>query len=148
MIVENQSNLKVHFAGAEEIEMADILNRIGNIEYLLFSVFKFLAKDFGLKAVDKKKVKASINIPTYIEKISKHSIMDSGLFTLMFGSHSKKWSLKDLEQWYKLLINFVVENNYLGTCVEVDCQKVLGVKQAWKFREQMKKDLQIGRAHV
>jgi hypothetical protein len=31
----------------------------------------------------------------------------------------------------------VLNENYTGTMVEVDCQKVLGVEKAWRFREKM-----------
>lgn len=31
------------------------------------------------------------------------------------------------------------QNNLRCTCVELDCQKVLGVREAWYFRERMKK---------
>lgn len=37
------------------------------------------------------------------------------------------------------LIAFVQQNNLRCTCVELDCQKVLGVREAWYFRERMKK---------
>lgn len=141
MIVQNQQNLKVHFAGAEEIQFADVAHRIGGVNYFLFSVFKFIAKEFGIKGVLMKNVSGNINRSKHIEQISKHSIMDSGLFTLMFGAHAGKRSEKDIHRWYQLILKFVAENGYQGTCVEVDCQKVLGVEKAWEFREKMRKDL-------
>lgn len=44
-----------------------------------------------------------------------------------------------LKAGHHKLIAFVQQNNLRCTCVELDCQKVLGVREAWYFRERMKK---------
>ena len=64
--------------------------------------------------------------------------MDSGLFTLMFGAHAGKRDEAFLWKWQELLCDFVNTNRVKATCVEVDCQKVLGVEQAWKFRQKLR----------
>jgi len=136
MIVENQSNIKVHFAGLENQDFAEILHKISGIKYSLFTVFPFIAPKLGIKPLKMKT--CSIESPAYLGSASRHSIMDSGLFTLMFGAHAGKRSAKEIEIWYNALVEFVIENNVKSTCVEVDCQKVLGTEAAWTYREKMK----------
>lgn len=139
MIVPNQSNIKVHFAGLENQDFAEVLHVCGGIKYSLFTVFPFIAHKLNLKAMKMKT--CTPNSVKYLNTASNHSIMDSGLFTLMFGAHAGQRSEKEIEVWYNALIEFVLEHNVQSTCVEVDCQKVLGVNKAWEYRERMRKDL-------
>lgn len=139
MIVENQSNIKVHFAGLENEDFAQILNKISGVNYSLFTVFPFIAHHVGIKPMKMKTcTESSVH---FLQDNTNHTIMDSGLFTLMFGAHAGKRDEKFIEKWYHLIVNFVNENQYRKTLVEVDCQKILGVEKAWEFREKMKKDL-------
>ena len=137
-IVPNQSNMKVHFAAAESVNFSRIANKAG-VNYFLFTVFPLICEKFGIKHYQPPV--SGISIPSYIESYSNHTIMDSGLFTLMFGSHKGDKDEKFIDRWYSELVNFVGESNYGGTCVEVDCQKVLGTEKAWSLRERMKLDL-------
>lgn len=139
MIVENQSNLKVHFAGLENQDFAEVLHKCGGIKYSLFTVFPFIAHNLNIKPLKMKSCTPGSAL--FLSQASRHSIMDSGLFTLMFGAHSGKRTVKDIEIWYQSLISFVKEHNVKSTCVEVDCQKILGVDKAWELRERMKVDL-------
>jgi len=139
MIVSNQSNIKVHFAGLENQDFAQILHECSGIKYSLFTVFPFIAHTLGIKPMKMKT--CTIESAKYLNAFSRHSIMDSGLFTLMFGAHAGKRDKREIEIWYNSLVNFVNENKIKSTCVEVDCQKVLGVEAAWQYRERMKKDL-------
>jgi len=134
MIVDNQQNLKVHFAGLEAINHLMITN-IAEVNYSLFSIYKFIH--------NKVEGKGSLKydpIPSTIESLSRHTIMDSGLFTLMFGSQKGEKSVRFLDKWTDLILEFMQVTNYTGTYVEVDCQKVLGVEQAWRYREYMKQN--------
>ena len=129
MIVENQSNLKVHFAAVEDLNFF-WSTYYAKINYHLFTVYPFI----------KNSVK-NTNIPNIIHNNSKHSIMDSGLFTLMFGAEAGKKDKKFITNWAHKILNFVEINNYKGTVVEVDCQKVLGVENAWELRRLFKEKL-------
>jgi len=140
MIVPNQSNLKVHFAGLENQDFSEILHKCSGIKYSLFTVFPFIAHNLNIKPIKFKST--TIDSEKFLSEYSNHHIMDSGLFTLMFGAHAGKRSLKEIDLWYNKLIEFVIENNVKATCVEVDCQKILGVETAWTYREKMKNDLQ------
>lgn len=46
------------------------------------------------------------------------------------------------------LIAFVQQNGLRATCVEIDCQKVLGVEDAWYFRERMRRLLKNRQINV
>jgi len=144
MIVENQSNLKVHFAGAEVMTQFYALQYL-NIKYNLYTAFPFLERSV-LKTKKSPIIPCHLKgfdyeIPNYITKHSKHCIQDSGLFTLMFGSHKGQKDEKLMNAWYDGLVEFTLNNNNNATCVEVDCQKILGVKKAWEYREKFAKDI-------
>jgi hypothetical protein len=144
MIVPNQKNIKVHFAGAEVMNQFYAVEKLG-INYSLYTAFPFLER----KVLNSKKsplmpchLKGNdYEIPKYIASKSKHCIQDSGLFTLMFGSHKGQKDEKLMNAWYDGLVKFTLDNNNRATCVEVDCQKILGIEKAWEYRERFKKDI-------
>lgn len=138
MIVEGQSNLKVHFAGSDNNVQFMIAADLAGVNYSLFTCYPFISKKkltSNFKMTDSERF-----VPKLIERKRNHVIMDSGLFTLMFGADKgKKQTRKSLEEWQDKTAEFVRQNDLKCTCVEIDCQKILGVEEAWYFRERMKK---------
>lgn len=131
MIIDRQDNIKVHFAGTENMAHA-ITPLAAKVNYGLGTAFPFVYKMFKSGNVSDKKI---------IKKISsqyKHYILDSGLFTLMFGALKGKKDESYLDKWYECLTDYVLHEDYKGTMVEVDCQKVLGVEKAWEYRTKMR----------
>lgn len=132
------SNLKVHFAGSDNSVTHMISASLANVNYSLFTCYPFIKGkkvDSDMTYPDNK-----IFVPKLIQPLRKHIIMDSGLFTLMFGAEKgNQQTVKSLTEWQDKTANFVNQNKLTCTCVEIDCQKVLGVKEAWYFRERMKK---------
>lgn len=126
-------NVKVHFAGAEDIFPIPL--DAADIQYRLFSVYKYIKN---------KKITDDLTLPEDSAMVRqfrncKHIIQDSGLFTLMFGAGKGRDIDHDfLVDWQDKLIKFTKQNNLDCTCVEIDCQKLLGVNEAWWFRERMK----------
>ena len=134
-------NLKVHFAGSEQIAFGIIAHEAG-VKYFLFSCFPFVSRQFGIKGYPV--TVKTVFPPHELDARGKHVIMDSGLFTLMFGAHKAAEGTRTkafLESWQAALVEFVKANNIKATCVEVDCQKILGVKEAWALREKLRRDL-------
>lgn len=131
MIVPNQQNIKVHFAGGENLKLSTMLAEKADVKYFLFTVYPFIRKkqNYDTALIEK------------LQRVSRHTIMDSGLFTLMFGAEKGKKSPEFIEDWYQKIVKFVKATGYRGTVVEVDCQKVLGPEKAWEYRRRMKKDL-------
>lgn len=129
--------MKVHFAGNEEKYFHTAL-KCADVHYSLYSVYKSIVTknpddDFTLPRDHKFIVQ---------DNEMEHVIQDSGLFTLMFGAgKGEKQTIESLTDWQDKLIAFVTQNKLGVTCVEIDCQKVLGVEEAWFFRERMKKKL-------
>ena len=82
------NNIKVHFAGCEQLGQYECAADAG-VRYSLFSVLSFIAKKF-------------------------------------------------VTAWTESLCEFVLKNNIRASCVEVDCQKILGVSEAWKMRKRMR----------
>ena len=77
-------NIKVHFAGAEGVDRALIAHDAG-VNYFLFTVLPFIMKQFDVKwgyITNARHLVPQVELP----KVAKHIIMDSGLFSLMFGA--------------------------------------------------------------
>lgn len=140
MIVPKQNNIKVHFAAVEHIDQLVSATTAG-VRYLLFTAFPLVCPKIGIKHILIDLGLDHDRIPSVIEARSRHTIMDSGLFTLMFGSHKGKKDEKLLDQWTDGLIELVQRTGYKGTFVEVDCQKVLTPAHAWKYRQRLRKEL-------
>ena len=132
------SNLKVHFAGSDNSVPHLVAANLAHVNYSLFTCYPFIANkspqdDFTMGEND-------LFVPRIIQPLRKHIIMDSGLFTLMFGAKkNEKQTIETLTAWQDKTAKFVQQNNLKCTCVEIDCQKVLGVEEAWYFRERMRK---------
>ena len=110
------------------------------MSYFLFTCYpwvskKVLGKSWGGWPTD------SVSVPKYIADNSLHTIQDSGLFTLLFGAMKGKAEKKMVERWYDGLVEFTLHHGLPVTCVEVDCQRLLGVDTAWEFRERLRRDL-------
>lgn len=141
MIVENQQNIKVHFAGAEKLLNSKLILEGIKSNYCLFTIFPFLCDKFGIKHgyQNKNQSYSEVSNQNYIN--SKHCIQDSGLFSLMFGSYKGAKNEAFIQRWYEALVETTKEGKFKGSVVEVDCQKVLGVEKAWELRQKMKNDL-------
>lgn len=138
-------NIKVHWAGGEVIKQYIVAQTLG-VNYTLFTAFPFVER----KVFDsycsplipfKWMTKPEIELPRELCKDNRHVIQDSGLFTLMFGARKGKKEESLINRWYDALVEFTLGHGANCTCVEVDCQKVLGVEKAWEFRERIAKDL-------
>ena len=131
-------NIKIHFAGADNSLLHMVARNVANINYTLFTCYGFIANK-TLKD-DFTQPKDNLFVPRIIQPLRNHIIMDSGLFTLMFGAKKhEKQTMRSLMEWQDKTAKFVAQNNLTCTVVEIDCQKVLGVKEAWFFRNRMRK---------
>jgi len=140
MIVHGQKNLKVHFAGLENLDFARVLVEASKVNYTLFTAFPFVCEMLNIKCMKMKT--ATWKSIAYNDTQPLHTIMDSGIYSLCFGSHNElKKDKKLFDKWYEGLVTLVKETNYTGTVVEVDCQKVLGREVAWEYRKRIEKDL-------
>ena len=140
MIVSGQKNLKVHFAGFENGDFSRIALDCSGISYTLLTAFPFVSEMLGIKCFKVKS--ATYDSIRYQDANAKHTIMDSGIYSLCFGSHKNLKKDEALfDKWYDGLVRLVHETNYTGTVVEVDCQKVLGREKAWEYRKRLKADL-------
>lgn len=130
-------NIKVHFAGSDNDMTAYMGLRTAGVKYNLYSCYPFIVSK---KEDDDFRMLERIKPIKQNESYMNHIIQDSGLFTLMFGAKkNEKQTKESLLVWQNKLIQFTKQNELKVTCVEIDCQKVLGVKEAWFFRERMKK---------
>jgi hypothetical protein len=132
-------NIKVHFAGAEQLLIWKSVH-IGGANYALWTVLPFIAEQFGIKTYQVPKVKSFI--PHDIEGSSKHTIMDSGLFTIMFGNKNVEFTPTFAERWVDAMAEFVNEKKVQSVVVECDCQRLLGVNKAWELRERLREKIQ------
>ena len=74
------------------------------------------------------------------------------VFNFICAAHAGKRDKIFIERWFEKLVEFVRSNELKSVVVEVDCQKVLGVDEAWRLREKMRDALpnnrQINVFHV
>lgn len=130
-------NIKVHFAGSDYQQSCIDSLELARVHYRLYTVFPaIINKKPGDDFRDK------TGVVQRQEKLFNHVIMDSGLFTLMFGGKKGvKQTRETLTEWQDKTFEFVKQNNLKGTCVDLDCQKLLGVEEAWYFRKRMRDKL-------
>ena len=126
------TNIKVHFAGSDYDNRCEDSLELAGVNYRLFTVFPMI---YG------KPVDADFTDNTGVvqrqQKHFKHVICDSGLFTLMFGGKKgQQQTRQTLTDWQDKTFSFIRQNKLNCTLVEIDCQKVLGVEEAWYFRQR------------
>jgi hypothetical protein len=131
------SNIKVHFAGSDYQDSVIDSLKIAGVNYRLFTVYPAIAgKSIEDDFTDK------TGVVERQQREFKHVILDSGLFTLMFGGQKQqKQTRQSLTEWQDKTFKFIQQNNFNGTLVEIDCQKVLGVEDAWFFRERARRTI-------
>ncbi len=132
-------NVKVHFAEAENVDFAYVMHDAG-VNYWLYTVLPFIMDQFNIKWGRITNAR-HLNPWQELPKLGKHVIMDSGLFTLMFGACKDIKPDETFIRRYKdAICNFVNSNKIDKSicCVECDCQKLLGTELAWELRTQMR----------
>lgn len=135
-------NIKVHFAAAEVQNQFEALKTMG-VSYYLYTCYPWVSKMvFGNAPI---RGDECIRIPSYIAENSLHTIQDSGLFTLLFGTMKGKVSREIVWRWYDAMVQFTLNHGQPVSVVEVDCQRLLGVQTAWEFREKLRNDLSNNR---
>ena len=142
--LHNPDNIKVHFAGLEQFYEASCLHRVG-VKYALFSAYIDICKAFGVSRQGQYFKSNNIwfrNIPKYIELHYRHSIMDSGIFTLAYSREMKdKANQIDFESYQDIYIDYIQKKKFQGTVVEVDCQALASPEIAWKLRKNLQRKL-------
>lgn len=125
--------IKVHFVTGEN-SLTDVVGlRAAGVHYALFSSYKFIANkpsSSGTFRVNDLRVKKGG---------FKHIIVDSGVFTLMYGARKGIDATPELmREWMHRLVRFIVDNDIDGDVVEVDCQKICSPEVAWELRREMR----------
>lgn len=139
------SNIKVHYAGMEKANYAVSAHAMG-LKYGLYTAFPFVYKRlFGENAWPLIKMKymkdACLEMPFYINRNMRHTIQDSGLFSLLFGKHKDKGTRDFVYKWYDELIRYTNDHAQDVVCVEVDAQAIIGVDETWVLRQRMRNEL-------
>lgn len=129
-------NIKVHFASLEIINKINAVSTMG-VRYGLCSAFPFIYKKmFGSGTLER-----DLSVMRALHQNMNHTIQDSGLFSLLYGKKRDLCDKKTIFKWYDFLIEWTLEHQCAFTCVEIDCQDVLGSDIAWDLRERMRNDL-------
>ena len=120
--------MKVHFAGHEDMRMAKPLKKAG-VNYVLCSFYQIRTYK------DSYRQKFINCLNSY-----KHTIIDSGLFTLMFGAKKDTpISEQFIIEWQDEYSRLINETNYKHSFVECDVQKKISPEFAWEMRRKFKK---------
>lgn len=144
MIVEGQQNIKVHFAAVEQMNQCNSVQALGG-KYSLYTAYPFIERMMYDKPshpiVAAQFSNNVFEIPQHVISNNRHTIQDSGLFTLMFGSKAGNKDKAFLDRYYEKLIEFTVKYGAGASVVEMDTQKVFGPESAWNYRRRMREDL-------
>ena len=122
--------MKVYFAGGSQKDkvMNNYMTSVG-VKYRLLS-FYYILKDGWLGE-------------EYFSTNFNHIIIDSGLFTMMFGSKKDEpMTAEQLTEYKDKYFNWIATikaKNF--TFVELDVQKVFSAELAWQYRKEMKQRL-------
>lgn len=137
--------MKVYFAGVEKLREARAIQHFVGVKHALFSVYRYIAPDFKLKGAASA---STAPAPSIYEALFRTTMLDSGIFTLMWGRKGSdtnfgkgSWDLGFLTAWQDRIVEFVKESNYRGVVVEVDCQKILDPEAAWSLRRRLRDQL-------
>ena len=129
----SSNNIKVHFAGSHSNSL-DVLSAIyaAGGRYFLLTAYPFIES--------KKSDEISPESSLYEFMLPwKHVIVDSGLFTLMFGAKKTAPKTKEfIREWMHRLCKFISVNKIDASVVEVDCQKIISPEFAWDLRKEMR----------
>lgn len=128
--------MKVHFADSHNaFESTDIFLKV-NVNYMLQTYFAIHKKNYKIK--------------TSYEQINKmkHVIIDSGLFTMMFGAdQGKKLDHNFFKGWMDHYIDYINRTPFKNASfVELDVQKKTGPEHAWELRREFKRRINKGTA--
>lgn len=128
----NPSNVKVHFAGYDNDERAIAVLKAAGVRYRLFTSYSFIKN----KSSD-----SNMKVPRLAEMDAgfEHVIMDSGLFTMMFGADKTTPKTPEfVREWMHRICAFATQNNIKASFVECDCQKLISPEFAWELRREMR----------
>lgn len=114
------------------------------VRYGLFTIYPFLMRKLKLPVLFNpyRPLDENIDIAATVPKCFKHCILDSGVFSLIYGA-AREYAKerKFMELWYDEYARYVAEHNIDAVVVEYDCQKILGVETAWNYRRRLSRDL-------
>lgn len=117
--------MKVHFAGY--LPFVKALDKAG-VNYVLDTFYEL--KQMGMK-----------NRVQHLRKMNKkkHAIVDSGLFTLMFGAKAGTPLSEDfIHKWQTEYAHTINVSGFKHSIVECDVQRVLSTEFAWEMRKLFK----------
>lgn len=139
------TNIKVHYAAQEKANYAVAAHAMG-IKYGLYSAFSFVYYRMFHEPVwpliKMKYMKDTcLEMPFFINSNMRHTIQDSGLYSLLFGKHKDKATKEFVYKWYDELIRYTNDHAQDVTCVEVDAQAIIGVEETWHLRKKMRNEL-------
>ena len=126
------SNVKVHFAGYDNDERAIAVLKAAGVRYRLFTSYPFIknrSSDCDMKVPKLAEMDAEFE----------HVIMDSGLFTMMFGADKGTPKTPEfVREWMHRICAFATQNHIRASIVECDCQKLISPEFAWELRREMR----------
>lgn len=126
--------MKLFLGSAENITTHAVCAYIGQTVLSKGTDAKLLASYYSLQANNMEEwTRIHRNIPA-------SWIIDSGLFTMMFGvGKHKTYTEPDLTEYTKQYIGFMNNINYKHSLIEMDVHKVLGLQSLAKFRAMFEK---------
>lgn len=127
-------NIKVHFVTDAKSAGRTCALYGANVHYTLFSI---------LDHIKGKTSGEDMTAPNLVINRAgmRHTIIDSGLFTFMFGAGKGQGdhTFESMREWMHRIVRFAHDNDVPNASwVECDVQRILGPEAAWKLRTEMR----------
>jgi len=136
-------SVQVCFAGAEVPQWSRIAYAAG-VRNFLFTAYPYVADRLHVPFFQVgPKGRCGHPLPPHrvLGETEGRVIMDSGLFTLLFGAGKGSTGKSGIFRWYDALVEYIRSLPFKPSCVEVDAQKIIGVDETWTLRERFREDL-------
>jgi len=125
--------VKVYLAAVEEMAHLFACATAG-VQNVLWSYYKFAGKRWTGASGNDDKARTVIRV---IEEHGMDSMLDSGLFSLIFGRDSDTvWSEAELDAYAERYVSWVRAIGYGGPMVEVDAQMIVGTEATNRIRRR------------
>jgi hypothetical protein len=131
--------MKIYLAGCECIDFLHLAKEV-KCKHYLYTAWAYLSKNYKINCIGVHNIDGQYTF-NLVKKWDCKSILDSGLYTLMFGNHKLIIDKNMIENYQHSYIRLIKENNISSIIVECDCQNLVGTEIAWKLRLELKEAL-------
>lgn len=130
------SNIQVHFASSEGPSFGRLAIKVG-VRNCLASAFRFISHEHGIKTSSFEPKENPFDPLPFLCENAGSCILDSGFFSVLFGTSSNIRDSRFPERWQQSLTRLILQSGWTGYVIEVDAQKLVGPEATWTLRRRL-----------